>query len=439
MEELGDTVAKKLFNFQEDTVNVLLDNPKKHIVVAEVGLGKGAISVSWAKGLCKRENKHKVLVITTASKVHVKDKLKRNDFEQDADEFCGEDFRLTTKFETVSWDMLYRWVDEHRRELGEWVYIADEIFKAKTSTSRRGKAFQKIAQSTTHWTGYTATPGDKYIDLEAYFQACGLVRNVTHFKRQFCIIQTFKGFPEIVGYLEEPTLKRWWAEISYAPDTQKALQELPKATYKVVDLPKPKGYEKVLKMRQKLCKDGTLSEDYEDFLDNPSKTAHYLRQLCFTKEKQQWLSDFLEGLGENCIVFYNYRETGDTIEQLALKALPKGAKVWRIDGSHHEIPTKETVGKYDIVLAQWQSGAEGLNVQYARVWIAAEMTYSYTTHHQGKGRVMRIGQTRPVFYYLLKTQKTIEDDILKCIQEKRDFAENVWLLGNGLIKEKDEH
>ena len=424
-----------LYRFQSETVRVLLEETNKHIVVAGVGTGKTAISVVWAQAKCLERGLSKVLVITTASKSKTKDAENRNDFEAEADNFCGKSFRQNLQeFETVSWNSLHKWVDEHRRKIREWVVIADELQRAKGWTTGMGKSFIKIAQETANWVGFTGTPGDYWISYGAYFQACGLVRNKTHFSRDFCIIQTFKGFPEIIGYQNESTLKKWWAEISYAPDTSKIAQELPEATHKVVYFPKPTGYEKVLKMRQKLCADGTLSEEYEDFLDNPSKTFHYLRQLCFTKDKQQWISDFLEGLGENCIIFYNYTATADAIEAIAKKVLPKDAKIWRIDGSHHQIPTKDTIGKHDIVLSQWQSGSEGLNLQFMRVWVSVELTYAYSTAQQARGRVLRNGQTRPVFFYYLQTKDTIEGDIMECLKNKSEFSEKVWLLGKGMVK-----
>lgn len=426
---------KTLLKFQSATVKELIDNPSKHIIVAGVGTGKTAISVSWAKRVCVSKDIRKVLVITTASKSKTKDAQKRNDFEAEADDFCGETFReRLTSFETVSWNSLHKWVDEHKRDMDEWAFIADEIQRIKGWTTGMGRSFLKIASATDNWVGFTGTPGDYWISYGAYFQACGLIRNKTHFVRRFCRVQTYKGFPEIIGYNYEDTLEKWWASISYAPDTTEIAKELPKATHKVIHFSKPTGYSKVMKLRQRLCEDGTISNDYEDFLDNPSAVFHYLRQLCFTKEKQQWLADFLEGLGENCIIFYNYTDTADAIEKIAKKVLPKGAKVWRIDGSHHTIPTKDTIGPHDIVLSQWQSGSEGLNLQFMRVWVSVELTYAYSTAQQARGRVLRKGQDRPVFFYYLQTEGTIEDDIMECLRNKGEFSERVWLLGNGLTK-----
>lgn len=431
--------SKALYPFQVDTCMALLDSPNKHIVVAGVGTGKTAIAMVWAQTVCEIKNLNKVLVITTASKSKTKDVEGRNDFELEADDFRGRWFRQNLDaFETVSWNSLHKWVSNNKGKINEWVIVADEIQRAKGWTTGMGKSFLRIASETSNWVGFTGTPGDYWISYGAYFQACGLIRCKTMFVQRFCKIQTFKGFPEIIGYNEEETLKSWWKQISYAPDTSQIAKELPESTHKVVDFKKPAGYDKVIKMRQKLCTDGTLSDDYDDFLDNPSKTFHYLRQLCFTKEKQQWLSDFLEGLGENCIIFYNYTATADEIEKIAKKVLPKGAKVWRIDGAHHTIPTKDTIGKYDIVLSQWQSGSEGLNLQFMHVWVSVELTYAYSTAQQARGRVLRNGQTKPVFFYYLQTEGTIEGDIMKCLKNKSEFSERVWMLGNGLINKEEK-
>lgn len=424
--------TKHLYPFQRESVEQLLRG--KHILYAGMGMGKNPISMVWAAEKCRRTGKDKVLVISTPSKVRT------HDHEDDMRDFVGQAFVGSLKaLEKTSWHQLHKWVNAHKSNLSEWVVVADELQRAKAGTSSRmGRSFLKVAKETPDWAGFTGTPGDRWIDMYAYFQAAGFVRNKTQFMARFAIVQTFKGFPEIIGYRDENTLKSWWQEISYAPDTRRALQELPSEQHRVIYFSKPKGYEKVLKMRQKLCKDGTMSEDYEDFLDNPSAVFNYLRQLCFTKEKQEWLKDFFADLGEGAVLFYNYRATGDMVAEIAKKSLPKGAKVWRIDGNHHEIPTKDTIGKYDIVLCQWQSGSEALNLQFLRLWTSVELTYSYSTASQARGRVKRIGQERNMIFFYLQTKDTIEEDVMKCLHDKSDFSEKVWGLGRGLIKGKEE-
>jgi hypothetical protein len=149
--------------------------------------------------------------------------------------------------------------------------------------------------------------------------------------------------------------------------------------------------------------------------------------MSFTKEKQQWVEDFIEGLGTNAVLFYNYIEEGDKLEKIIKKA-NKQAKVWRIDGKHHDIPTADTIGKYDIVLCQWQSGSEALNLQFINYWVSITPTYSYITSTQARGRIKRIGQTRPMFFMYLKCEG-IETAVYEALRNKKDFSEEVYING----------
>lgn len=406
-------MADRLYNYQKEAITALIGG--RHIVIAGTGSGKGAMAVVWAKELCRRTGKRKVLVVTTASKAN----MKPNDFELDADKWNGEAWRKTlSSFSVVSWHKLAAWAKAHVADLGEWVVVADEIAKAGAGVSSgMGRAFLKIAARNKDWAGFTATPGDTWIKFYPYFQACGLVRNKTSFLDRYAITQTFKGFPEITGYRHENELKKFWKQISTAPDISAMMRELPKESHKVMTFKKPKTYNKTLKTR--------VSPDGE-MLETSGALCAELRRQCFTKEKKQWITDFVENLGDGVVMFYNFIKTGDELEELVSKAIPKGAKVWRIDGKHHDIPTAGTIGKYDVVLCQWQSGSEALNLQFLHYWVAVELCYSYSTAIQARGRIKRIGQKNFMRYYYLLTDGTIEQAILKCLKNKSIFSEEVW-------------
>ena len=401
----------QLYNFQKQAIADLLNG--KHIAILCTGSGKTAISMTWAKQTCERKNKNKVLVITTASK------SRTNDFQDDADTWCGKEWREgLDQFKVISWHKFAAWVIDNWRDDG-WVVVFDEVARAGAGVSSgMGKAFLQLTSYDEDWAGFTATQGDTWIKFYPYFQACGLVKNKTAFIRKYARVQTFKGFPEIVGYYNEDELVGFWKQISTAPDTSQMMRELPRETHKVITFGKPGTYAKTLKTR--IAPDGTM-------LDTSGALCAELRRQCLTSEKRQWLSDFIEGLGDNVVMFYNFIATGDKLEEIAKRALPKGAKIWRIDGGHHDIPRAETIGKRDIVLCQWQSGSEALNLQFMHYWVSVELCYSYSTAIQARGRIKRLGQKKPMFYYYLQTEHTIEQDIMKCLRNKSDFADDVWL------------
>ena len=409
-----------LYDYQKDAVKQLLAG--KHFVICGTGTGKGAMAVVWAKAVCERENKKNVLVVTTASK------SRTNDFQSDADLWNGEEWRKSlSSFSVLSWHKLSAWVKANRLFLEQYVVIFDEVAKGSAGvSSQMGRAFLELARKSKDWAGFTATPGDTWIKFYPYFTACGLVSCKTAFKAEFVIEQNYKGFPEIVGYRNEDKLKDMWKNISTAPDTAKMLAELPEESHFVKTFKTPSTYRKTLKTRT--TPDG-------EFLDTSGALCAELRRQCFTKDKQEWVKDFVENLGTNAVFFYNFIKTGDELEEVIAKALPKGAKVWRIDGKRHEIPTAETIGRYDIVMCQWQSGSEALNFQFMNYWVAIELCYSYSTAIQARGRIKRIGQKKHMNYYYLLTERTIEQAILKCLKQKGEFSDEVWLAE---LKERKE-
>ena len=231
-----------------------------------------------------------------------------------------------------------------------------------------------------------------------------------------------------MGWRNEDKLRDMWAHISYAPDTSIVAQEMPEETHRVITFSKPKTYSKTLKTR--------LNANNE-FLDTSGALCAELRRLCFTKDKQEWLADFIDTVESGAVMFYNFVATGDMLEEIAKKNLPKGSRVWRIDGSHHEIPTADTIGEKDIVICQWQSGAEALNLQFLHYWVAVELCYAYSTAEQGRGRIRRIGQKMPMFFYYLLTEDTIEQDVLKALKTKSEFSDKNWCIANNINTKED--
>lgn len=403
-------VESKLYNFQKQAVANLLCG--KHFIVAGCGAGKTAMALVWAEQTARETGKTQLVVVTTASK------SRTGDFENEADIWAPSLKKSLSSFTTLSWHKLAKWANANVREIPKMIFVFDEIQRGSAGVSSgMGRAFLKITKRTNDWAGFTGTPGDSWLKFYPYFTACGLVPDKTTFLSRYASVQTYKGYPEIVGWRDEEHLKEMWAKISYAPDTDKVMAELPEQTHKVYTFAKPSSYNKTLKTRENAN---------GDFLDTPGALCAELRRQCFTVEKQEWVRDFVSDLESGCVFFYNYIATGDKLEEVITNALPKGAKVWRIDGSHHDIPTADTIGPNDMVLCQWQSGSEALNLQFLHYWVAVELCYSYSTANQARGRIRRLGQKMPQWYGYLLTEGTIEQDILECLKNKSVFSEDVW-------------
>ena len=172
--------------------------------------------------------------------------------------------------------------------------------------------------------------------------------------------------------------------------------------------------------------------DNDELLESNMAMAHYLRQLCDTPDKQEWLTDFLSSQSSlsPAVIFYNYQCEAKSICEAAKKA--GRGKIWLINGESHDIPTAETVKPNDVIVAQYLSGGEGLNLQFCNYMVMYSYNYSYSTSTQARGRIRRIGQQKPQFFYYLRCDKTIEIAIEQCLKSKSDFAEVEWLASQGV-------
>lgn len=407
----------KLYKFQEQAISDL--SKGKVLAILGTGCGKTAVMFNWLKNTGKK----KILIVSTPNKV------KSGDFQKEAPIWCGQEWvDGLDEFVVISWYKLKKWEKEHHKYLlaygREWAVAFDEVQKSKGYSSGMGHAFQLVTKEIPKWTGYTATPGDKWIDLMPYMVAARKYQHKTDFLRQHAVMQTFKGYPEITRYINTDKLQSIWDSMTTRPDTSQLNKELPPETHEVVEFKAPKDYKKIVRER--------VDPKTGEYIESAMGIVHMCRQLCFTKDKQEWVSEFMEGLGTNCVFFCNYIEEEEKLSEIAKKALPKGARVWRIDGSHREIPTADTIGKYDVVIAHYASGGEALNLQFMNYWCSVSPNYSLSTSIQARGRIKRIGQANPMFFYYLKATGTIESDIYRCLKDKKDFSEHTWLADNGL-------
>lgn len=283
--------------------------------------------------------------------------------------------------------------------------------------SKQGKAFLKLTHIVDDWIGMTATPGDRWIDFQAYAVATNLVRNLTEFKRRFCLTVTYRGFEDIIGYQNENELDAWWKANSHQLDPNMLAKELPPRIHHIVQFPAPKSYKKTIKT--------SLTPEGE-FLDTASSMRHWCRRACSTdKARATWITDFIESLDSPAVFFTNYDCEDEMIAKIHHHLHPK-AKCWFINGKKHDIPTADTIGKHDIVVAKYPSGAEGLNLQFMHYCVLVSPNDSYSVSDQVRGRIRRHGQTMPQQYYYLQAKGTVEMAIYKALKNKSDFNWDRW-------------
>lgn len=413
----------ELYQFQRDYLKGL---PPKYIFAADTGTGKSYMSLAHYD---QHAYLKPLLILAPASKV------RSGDWERDvAKYFVG---RLAPEVTVLSYQKFSRvptakqfretgdnglwrkWLTDHPRG---FAMIVDEVHFVKNPQSGMGRAVFEVSKQADFFVGLSATPlPNGWIDAINYFKIFGLTKHKTEFKKRYVDEVTYKGFPEIRGYFHEAELQQRWNQIAKPLDKNKAL-DLPPVVKVPISLPAGNDYIKVQKER--------LFGD--KFLDNPSALLHALRQS-LVEPKVAWLDEFLEGVSDNVVVFYNYQIERDQILSM-LARHHKKRTVFRQDGEKHEVPTKD---KWEglhrtITLAQYQSGSAAIEMTYAATTVYLSPTYSYSNYEQSIGRINRNGQTRHMTLYLLCAPTTVERDIWGALRNKSNFSAEQW------VKEKRE-
>lgn len=407
----------ELYAFQKQYLQGL---PAKYIFAADTGTGKTFMA------LAHYDNKaylQPLLILAPASKIAT------GDWERDVQQYFAG--RMCPEYEIYSYEKFSRvptikqfqktgdrgvWRDYIKRHPNGFAVICDEVHRAKNPQSGIGKAVFETTQHAQFFVGLSATPlPNGWIDAINYYKIFGFVKHKTDFKKRYVNEQTYRGFPEVVGYYHEAELQKYWNEIA-KPLNKDAALDLPSLVTVPVSLPAGSQYIEVMKQR---IFDGK-------FLDNPSALLHALRQS-ITEPKVKWLSEFLEGASGNVIVFYNYQSELDKIMAMLKKSHPK-RKVFQVNGEKHEAPSKDKWDSLErtITLAQYQAGSTGIELTYAATTVYFSPTYSYSNYEQSVGRINRNGQKHKMTLYLLCAPTTVERDIWAALRGKSDFQIQQW-------------
>jgi SNF2 family DNA or RNA helicase len=129
--------------------------------------------------------------------------------------------------------------------------------------------------------------------------------------------------------------------------------------------------------------------------------------------------------GERTMVFSHHRAT---LERLAALLQKLGLAFARFDGSMSGPEKDAAIERFRDevpILLSTESGGEGRNVQFANTLVNFDLPWNPMTLEQRIGRLHRIGQTREVFIFNLATRNTVEDRLLRILDDKINMFELV--------------
>ena len=145
-----------------------------------------------------------------------------------------------------------------------------------------------------------------------------------------------------------------------------------------------------------------------DKIDNDSKLKTLLDFIAKIKEGDK---------DAKIVVFSEYK---DTVSYL-FERLSRLYKTGRIDGSMSIEERKRALDEFrnrQEIMVCTDAAGEGIDMQFANIMINYDLPWNPTRLEQRMGRIHRIGQRRPVYYYNFVLSGTIDGYILEKILEK---------------------
>jgi len=417
----------KLYQYQEDYISKL---PQDCIMAADLGTGKTLMSLAhWDR----QQTGRKLLIVAPASKIRT------GDWAEEAERMFGnrlryklnrDDDRAEIDITYISYESL-RLMDRATKRPRHWQFtgarnggqiydvIADECHSLKNPTSKQSKAIQEIKKSGGQFIGLSGTPmPNGWIDFAGYSVLFGFTKGITDFKKKYCVYQDFKGFPELVKYINISELEYQLSRCAFKLSRELAA-ELPSRRLLGVNITMDAKTSKRYQTMRLTKKDPRTDE----LLDNSSRLLSVLRQST-TDARLDNLLSIVDDTADNIIIFYNYISERNAI----LKLLEKTDKtILRYDGDVHDtLPASDAQMANTILVAHYKSASTGLNLQWANVTIYFSPTYSYQEFEQSIGRTHRNGQTKKCLYYLFNVKATVDRTVWECLRTKRDFNDKLW-------------
>lgn len=304
-------------------------------------------------------------------------------------------------------------------KLEDFTLMLDESSMIQNETAKRSKFILKLKPDNVILLSGTPTAG-KYENLYSQLQLLGWKITKELYWKQYVDSEWVEddGFfrRRVNGYKNVDRLKQKLRDNGAVFMKSEDVFDLPKQIFNKVQVQTSKEYKKFMKDR--IIKIG----DVELVGDTTLTKLLYSRMLCgqYNQYKFEAFKDLVESTEDRLIVFYNFNEELD-----AMKKLVGERSISIVNGSIKDL---EAYDQYDnsVTFVQYQAGAMGLNLQKANKIIYFTLPLSSELFEQSKKRTHRIGQEKTCFYYYMMCKNSIEGEILKTLEMRKDYTDELF-------------
>ena len=399
---------------------------------APVGSGKTKIAIDVAHSLWYAGKVNKVLIIGLVSIIeNWKMEIEKH--------WLGEipwDKIAITGVESYSQGSLYSkilaWVDK------QTVMIVDESSKIKNYKAIRTEKITNIGRAAGYRYAMTGSPLlNSELDLYAQFNFLNpeIIGISTHigFKNRYCVSGGFQN-KKVIGYKRQDELISNLAPYSFVIDKKEAMPHLPSQTFtprkgsvtaeqkrlierikkEMISESKSKGDKVIQNILTKMLRISQIAGGFtEDGLpiDGPNPKLNMIHDILDDSPDEQvvYFVRFipeLKMLGEklgDCQVIHG-----------AVKPVER-----------QQIVNSFQAGNFRNMVCQYQSGAMGLNMDAARLCVFYSFDFSLEMWIQSVGRIARTTQTRPMVYFPLLLEGSLDSFTYRVLQGKEEMEQAV--------------
>jgi SNF2 family DNA or RNA helicase len=345
---------------------------------------------------------------------------------------------IVVNHESLWRDPLWDWVRDQ-----DWdMLVCDESHRAKSAGGKFSGKLALLAKDIPCVLGLTGTPMP-HSPLDIYGQARfidpGIFgANFNNFKNRYANLIKMTGaygsYQKVIGFINQDELAQNLAQFSYQVAASDVL-DLPEKQhlYRTFELDRHewKAYNEI--------KNDLISESKDRTITAANALVKVIRlaQICgghatddagglveIGSSKEKALTDVLEDLQEPVVVFCRFRADLDAVHRATKKA---GLTSLELSGRRNELEEWK-LGDADVIAVQIQAGGAGVDLTRARICVYYSVGYSLGDYEQSLARVYRPGQTRPVIYYHLVAEDTIEAKLYKALESKKDIVDFVLSL-----------
>jgi len=346
-----------------------------------------------------------------------------------------------------------------REPFGEWalkqkfdIIVSDEHHKSKSPGGRFSMFLAKLAKSAKKRLALSGTPLS-HSPLDAYgqwrFLDTGVFgSNFTRFRSKFAIMGGFGNY-QVVGWQNSEEFQRRYELISYTVKSDD-VQDLPETQH--IPIPVELGKAEIDLYRQ--LNTELVAEVQAGTVTAQNALTKLLRLAQVTggavgtddhqlqvvgTSKRDALYDLVEAIPahESIVVFTRFIADIESVKHVAAECK---RQCFEITGSAKQLDEWKAciaqTGKkpMPIIAVNIQSGGLGIDLTMSHIAIYYSLGYSLGDYTQSLKRTHRPGQTRRVLYYHLLASGTVDEEIMRALEEKKDVIET--MIGNRKAAER---